>query len=72
MQKRGYEHCKAQKKAKERDGYVCQICGSFENVEGHHLLDYQYGGSFKLDNIVTLCRKCHKKVHKGEIDLIKF
>ena len=46
MKKRGYEHCKAQKGAKERDGYVCQVCGSSENVEGHHLLDYQYGGSF--------------------------
>ena len=40
MKKRGYEHCKAQKRAKERDGYVCQVWGSSENVEGHHLLDY--------------------------------
>lgn len=69
MAKRGKEHCIVQKLGKERDLYMCQICGSNESVEGHHIIDYQYGGAANVDNIVSLCRKCHMKVHKGEIDL---
>ena len=71
MAAREREHCVAQKKGKERDLYTCQICGSTEDVEGHHILNYQFGGAASLDNIVTLCRKCHKQVHRGKIDIIK-
>ncbi len=35
--KRDYAHVKAQKKGKERDLYTCQICGSTDHTEGHHL-----------------------------------
>ena len=71
MAKRERAHCIVQKKGKERDLYTCQVCGSKEDVEGHHILNYQYGGSANIDNIVTLCRKCHRKVHGGNIDIIK-
>lgn len=30
----------ARRKAKERDSYTCQICGSKENAEGHHLFEF--------------------------------
>lgn len=66
---RGSDHLKAQRLGKERDGNVCQVCGSTDNVEGHHLIDYAFGGAADPDNIITLCRKCHNAVHKGEIDL---
>ena len=60
MANREREHCVAQKRGKERDLYTCQICGSTEKVEGHHIFNYQYGGAANIDNIVTLCQKCHK------------
>ena len=60
-----------ERKGKERDLYTCQICGSIERVEGHHILNYQYGGAASVDNIVTLCQKCHKQVHRGNIDILK-
>ena len=69
---RNSEHNRVQKMGKQRDFYVCQVCGSIQNVEGHHILDYQFGGAPHLNNIVTLCRKCHKQVHRGKIDIIKF
>lgn len=72
MANRGYEHLNAQKKGKERDLFICQICGSSDQVEGHHIIDYQYGGAADMDNIITLCQKCHKEVHRGAINLIKF
>lgn len=69
---RGYEHIKAQKLGKERDNYTCQICGSTDNVEGHHLFDYALGGAANVENIICLCSKCHKAVHRGDIDLFLY
>lgn len=71
MAKRESAHYQAQKKGKERDLYTCQVCGSRDRSEGHHVLNYQYGGAANIDNIVTLCSGCHKKVHRGDIDILK-
>ena len=71
MASRENGHCVAQKQGKARDLYTCQVCGATEYVEGHHILNYQYGGAASIDNIVTLCRKCHKQVHRGNIDILK-
>ncbi len=68
---RNGRHVRAQKEGKIRDGYVCQICGSRYCAEGHHVIDYQFGGAPDKNNIVTLCRNCHKKVHGGKVMLIK-
>lgn len=70
--KRGSEHNRAQRAGKERDLYTCQICGSTDHTEGHHLLDFSFGGAANEENIMTLCHECHSNVHKGLIDLFKF
>lgn len=72
MGKRGAEHTKVQKEGRIRDDFTCQICGSTEETQGHHIIDYQFGGAADEDNIVTLCRVCHNEVHAGRIDLIKY
>lgn len=72
MAKRGKEHMAAQRQGKERDLYTCQACGSKDHVEGHHILNYQFGGAANIDNIVTLCHQCHTQVHRGNIDIVKF
>ena len=69
MDKRGAEHSKVQKNGRKRDGGICQICGSRDHVEGHHVMDYQFGGPALLENIVTLCKSCHGKVHRGDMDI---
>lgn len=71
-QKRSAAHLKAQKDGKIRDHKACQICGSTDHVEGHHILDYSFGGAADKDNIITLCHECHKNVHRGLIDLFIF
>lgn len=70
MGKRGNDHVLAQYLGKVRDDFTCQVCGSTEGVQGHHVFDYQYGGAADVGNIVTLCHECHKKAHRGEINLI--
>ncbi len=52
MGKRSAAHTKAQRVGRERDGNRCQICGSKDHVEGHHILDYQFGGAADKDNII--------------------
>ncbi|MDE6640252.1 MAG: HNH endonuclease [Acetatifactor sp.] len=66
---RSSAHTKAQKAGRERDGNRCQICGSRNRVEGHHIVDYQFGGAASVDNIIALCRKHHIDVHSGKIDI---
>ena len=68
---RSSAHVKAQRKGRERDRNRCQICGSTDHVEGHHILDHQFGGAADVDNIITLCHKHHQEVHSGRIDIYK-
>lgn len=52
-----------------RDGYVCQRCGESKKekrgIHGHHIKSWANHPSLRydLENIVTLCRKCHNWVH---------
>ncbi|MEZ3506955.1 MAG: HNH endonuclease [Lachnospiraceae bacterium] len=68
---RSSAHTKAQRAGRERDGNRCQICGSKNHVEGHHIVDHQFGGAASADNIIALCHKHHNDVHKGNIDIFK-
>ncbi|MFV0364726.1 MAG: HNH endonuclease [Suipraeoptans sp.] len=72
MAKRNNSHTHVQHLGKIRDNYICQACGSINAPEGHHIINYQYGGNAHTDNIITLCHTCHKQVHRGNIDIIKF
>ena len=69
--KRPSSHIKAQRAGRERDRNTCQVCGSKDHVEGHHIIDFQFDGAPSPDNIIALCRKHHNDVHKGKIDIIK-
>lgn len=53
----------------KRDDCTCQICyKSIPDVElhCHHILGYKQNRAYAEDpdNCVSLCKKCHKKVHK--------
>lgn len=70
--KRSSAHIRAQKNGKIRDDYTCQICGSKNDVEGHHIIDCQFSGAAATDNIISLCHNCHNLVHSGKLNLFKF
>lgn len=70
--KRKNAHRKAQKKGRKRDYTTCQICGTKQNIEGHHIIDKKYNGAPNADNIMTLCHNHHSTVHDGLIDIMKF
>ena len=51
---REYVHTLAQNEGKRRDYNVCQVCGSTVKPEGHHMIQYLYGGAANEENIITL------------------
>lgn len=55
----------------ERDKYTCAICGKVGgSLEAHHIKPFaKYEDvRFDVDNGVTLCKECHKKVHREKIN----
>ena len=67
---RDYNHRKAQREGKDRDGSVCMICGRYcENAQGHHVIYVSEGGLATTDNIVTLCDECHRDYHSGQLKI---
>ena len=75
---RSRAHRLVQKLGKIRDDYTCAVCGARippdeadykYQVEGHHIIEYHEGGPAALENIVTLCSKCHDAYHAGEIEV---
>ena len=51
----------------ERDGFKCVICGQVGGtLNAHHIRSFKKYPNLRLvvDNGVTLCEGCHKRVHK--------
>ena len=50
----------------KRDGYQCVKCGSTESLHCHHITGVELNPieSADMDNCITLCKSCHKKIHK--------
>jgi len=54
-----------------RDNHTCQYCkgkSKDSDLNVHHLVSRQIGGD-RPTNLITLCKTCHDKHHKGEIKL---
>ena len=50
----------------ERDNFKCVKCGSKEKINAHHILAWKYYPDlrYNIDNGITLCEKCHIKIHQ--------
>lgn len=66
-----YEYIKTEaweemrQKVFRRDGFQCVICKEAKNLNVHHIT-YERLGCEDLADLVTLCQKCHEKVHRLE------
>lgn len=46
-----------------RDGWRCQVCGSAYNLQIHHLQSRHHLGHDIMENLISLCVRCHGKAH---------
>lgn len=48
-----------------RDGYQCRICENKGYIEAHHIIPWANAPALRYNpnNGITLCKKCHRKVH---------
>ena len=57
----------------ERDGHKCQIChgkSKEKKLHVHHIKSRKVAGD-SPENLVTLCKVCHRDYHLGKVDLPK-
>ena len=58
------------KRVLNRDNYLCRVCldkGSLsEGVTVHHIIPLEDDRSktYEIDNLISLCNQCHKKIHR--------
>jgi len=66
-------------KALERDGRRCRICKHDEDLNVHHKVPLRnfdrdrprwHERANSLDNLITLCRSCHSRVHGNPEDFL--
>lgn len=48
-----------------RDNHKCVKCGSSENLTADHIKPLIMGGEDCLENLQTLCLKCHREKDKN-------
>jgi len=61
-----------QRQVFERDNFKCRHCkGKSKSYElhAHHIIHRENDGEDILENLVTLCKKCHVEYHKGKLTL---
>jgi 5-methylcytosine-specific restriction endonuclease McrA len=53
----------------QRDRWKCrnESCGSREGLHPHHIIYKSHGGPDTMDNLVTVCHECHRRIHDGEL-----
>lgn len=51
----------------QRDNFTCQLCGKWggSKLHIHHILKRIQGGTDHLDNLITLCPKCHSNADRS-------
>jgi hypothetical protein len=52
-----------------RDHHRCTVpgCRSTQNLDAHHLVHREHGGTHEMENLSTLCDGHHKAHHRGQL-----
>ena len=67
-----YQHRKLEPQLLKRQRGKCTYChltlSVTEGLHVHHIMERQYGGSNKMDNLQALHPICHRQIHDRQID----
>lgn len=67
--------------ARERDNFTCQKCGVTEKqlkhqLSVHHIKPFVLHDNYiianQLQNLISVCEPCHRKIHSGELHHSKY
>ena len=60
------EYKKWRQSVYQKDNFQCVKCGSKEKINAHHIYAWQFYPEkrYDIDNGMTLCEKCHIKIHQ--------
>lgn len=73
--RRSLEYIIWQQKVFKKDYWTCRLCGyKGKDIVAHHLKLFSEFPElrFSIDNGITVCRSCHKKIHKDIGENTKF
>ena len=56
------------KEVYRRDGYRCALCDCSRYLQVHHAIPRSKGGSNAIQNLITLCDRCHAAAHGLDLD----
>ena len=59
---------RVRREALERDNWTCQNCGRYGNECDHIRPLFRGGAAYDLGNLQILCRGCHIKKSRGEVE----
>lgn len=45
-----------------RDKHICKSCGKFPRSQVYHIIPRSEGGKDDINNLITLCGRCHMLV----------
>lgn len=65
--KNRFKYKKLRERVLQRDEFICRQCIKpflRKELVVHHIKRVIDGGEHILENLVTLCRKCHFKIHR--------
>ena len=76
IQYRGEDWNKISKQCLYRDNYICRKCGRKDHLGVHHIIPYRKTKDNYLNNLITLCPRCHTKMENefrrvGETNYVK-
>lgn len=53
------------KRHKLKQEHSCERCGSDKDLIVHHKVSIACGGTHDIENLVVLCKNCHRRVHSN-------
>ena len=66
-----HQHGDVYRAVHERDGRICQVCGIYcgQSIHLHHKVYRSQGGPTTVENLLSVCQKCHAGIHARTVSL---
>ena len=54
-----------------RDGQCCRVCRIYcgRSIHRHHVVYRSQGGPTTVENLLSVCEKCHRGIHEKRIEV---